>query len=257
MSDPLVVAVMLTKDRPQMAARAFRSWWLQTSLDRRYGRRTNRTPSSLLIWDTGMTPLVFSMPEDQRYSRWHSVRREYPAHVRIGTLRNHAVEYAVEVLHADILCHFDDDDVSHPLRIAEQVALLQSSGADAVGYREGLFWDIRGQEGHVGHANGAWLYSASAVSGNVIGASLCYRVATWCKYPFLPGTSQGEEQPMVNGCDGEWMSSMSTRRGSEPRMVCGIHGGNTSHYGAEHLRTAREWTWAPIWDKWCAETMKL
>ena len=60
----------------------------------------------------------------------------------IGTkLRNFAGEANGPAWMPEILIHWDDDDYSHPNRIAEQVALLQSSGADAtVGFREMLFW---------------------------------------------------------------------------------------------------------------------
>ena len=75
----------------------------------------------------------------------------------IGELRNYAATFAES---GDIIVHWDDDDLSHPNRIAEQVALLQSSGADAVGYRQMLFWrePMNGVPGTNGEA---WVYTRS------------------------------------------------------------------------------------------------
>ena len=64
----------------------------------------------------------------------------WPRHPEQG---DHTLRSAREGHAADILVHLDDDDYSHPNRIAEQVVLLQSSGADCVGYREMLFWQNR------------------------------------------------------------------------------------------------------------------
>ena len=64
------------------------------------------------------------------------MRRSHQCYAR--TLRSMRQSRAMTT--HDILIHWDDDDYSHPNRIAEQVALLKSSGADVVGFSEMLSW---------------------------------------------------------------------------------------------------------------------
>lgn len=99
-NQPTVACIMLANGRPEMCARAMKCFDAQT-----YDNRID------VIWDN-----------DGSRS--------------IGALRNEANRST----DCDIICHWDSDDWSHPDRIAEQVALLQSSGAECVGYNEMLFW---------------------------------------------------------------------------------------------------------------------
>ena len=144
---------MLTADRPEYARRAVAAFTAQTYPLKR-----------LIIWETTVDPNCgFGRSHgyvwdgtDGMGCAWISVyhrcltlsesiigssgrviyrAKDVPG-APIGTLRNLANERS----NTDILIHWDDDDYSHPNRIAEQVALLQSSGADVVGYREMLFW---------------------------------------------------------------------------------------------------------------------
>ena len=124
MADPTVCAVMLTRNRPDMARRAVRSFESQTYQNKR-----------LVIWDTVCGPTV-------RHAGHFQHCTIGDAGESIGKLRNQANALCRE----DIIIHFDDDDVSHPNRIAEQVAHLQASGAECVGYREMLFWRVTGME---------------------------------------------------------------------------------------------------------------
>ncbi len=265
--DPRVVAVMLTRDRPEMAARAIASFHAQTYENKR-----------LLVLDTTPARQV-TVSVTARDGDVTAMFAPQMSSYKVGDLRNHANDMAAD-LGADLICHWDSDDWSHPRRIAEQVKLLQETRADAVGYREGVFWDTRerpvqrlvggvpaipihagtgqlcrGMELQIG---GAWLYSAPVLSGNAIGASLMYTVAAWRKWPFLPDTSQGEEHRLITECSGEWVSSVSTRQGEEPRMIYGIHGGNTSQaYDLERMRQDDQWTRVPQMDAVCAERMRL
>ncbi len=101
MSIPTVCAVMLANGRPEMAERAKRSFFAQSC----------EFPKSILIYNNnGDKPIC--------------------------TLRN----LANAQTEADVIIHWDSDDWSHPNRIAEQVALLQSSGAECVGYGQMLFY---------------------------------------------------------------------------------------------------------------------
>src|SRR5258708_3294771 len=116
MNLPAVAAVMLCHGRDEMAQRAIRSFTLQDCENKKH----------LLIWNNdGTKP--------------------------IGTLRNEANAQ----VDADIICHFDSDDWSHPNRIAEQIAQLQSSGAECVGYNEMLFWDTASNVEYPTLANGS------------------------------------------------------------------------------------------------------
>src|ERR1700722_13426498 len=135
---------MLTRDRPEMAARAVRSFREQTH------------PNKCLVRAEPIGQHVRGLvtePGDQSVGYRDEPRRS------IGWIRNEAAFYADK---DSILIHFDDDDWAHRSRIAEQVECLQSSGADAVGYSQTLFWDTTKEPE-------AWIYC-----GAPIGASLCY-----------------------------------------------------------------------------------
>ena len=205
MSDPLVAAVMLVSGRPDMVARAVRGYNSQT-----YSRRV------LVSWpgNRGLT---------------------------IGQYRNEAAA-AAKLMGADIICHFDSDDLSGPNRIAEQVALLQSSGADVVGYREVMFWDHR-----PGAFCGAWIYTSRHPSW-CHGASLCYWRRAWEKLHF-PDMNAGEDLVWQAGLKRASVSAITTPVGhlldTEPRLICGLHGGNTS---AAIVSDAPEWKRAVSWD---------
>ncbi len=147
-------------------------------------RRQTYTPRFMLVWDTGKftdesmfsDPAALSPPND----KWGcmSVHGAYPSAAKtIGELRNIANAEAIAEFQPDIICHFDDDDYSHPNRIAEQIALLQASGAQACGYNQMLFWR-EGEPPRYGAISDyeparlgeAWLYTGSGICGT----SLCY-----------------------------------------------------------------------------------
>ncbi len=101
MNAPTVCAVMLANGRPEMVKRAVACWHNQNYAGEK----------RILIYNNnGDKPIC--------------------------TLRN----LANAQTDADIIIHWDSDDWSHPNRIAEQVALLQASGAECVGYGQMLFY---------------------------------------------------------------------------------------------------------------------
>ena len=236
---PEVVAVMLNPgNNPEMEAQA-RKWFSAQT----YG------PKRLLSFDTS--------------ERGRSV----------GALRNAANGCALE---AEILVHWDLDDYSAPTRIAEQVAFLQASGAEAVGYSEMLSWRTwksrvmcdsfggNGPDGRVIVDNGeAWLFR-SGHPNIALGTSLAYWTRTWERVPF-PATLTGR------GEDSEWlqrvkcaMQSGVREKGLLPRMIARIHSGNTSNpaYNREEMaRNAklpgvlRQWERAPQFDQICREVL--
>ncbi len=182
----------------------------------------------------------------------------YPLHLTtkgesIGALRNLANGCSMR----DVIVHFDDDDWSHPNRIAEQVALLQASGAEAVGYNEMLFWRTPQEE--------AWLYRNPSPN-YAIGTSLCYWSETWKRKPFpdLPrmtprGASGSEDREWIRDMKVEVVTSIKPGPVCEPRMIAAIHGGNSMPYDLEDLiaRGATEWQRVPEWDEHCRKVMAL
>jgi glycosyltransferase involved in cell wall biosynthesis len=201
---------MLANGRPEMVARAVQSFRAQT-----YGNKHLR-----ICENHGEDP--------------------------IGTLRNAANETSK----GDIIVHWDSDDWSHPNRIAEQVALLQSIGAECVGYNEMLFWHETWNP-----MSESWLYR-TAIPNYAVGTSMCYWRETWVQHPFSDRSE---------GCDDlEWfnkgvriVSASSLRpylQHLDPMMIASIHGGNTC---AKIAAGAREWTRVPNWDKYCRDAMQL
>ena len=164
MSQPLVCSVMVTAYRPALAKRAIDCFRAQTYPNKQ-----------ILILENG--------DATHRPLQTDGVCQENRGRT-VGELRNDAIALTLKS-HAEIIMHWDDDDWSHPERIAEQVALLQSSGADAVGYREMLFWREHGAPGNQINGTGeAWIYRQTNPL-YALGTSLCYwySLADWqCRW---------------------------------------------------------------------------
>lgn len=241
MSQPTVAAVILVSGRHEMARRAVECVRAQT-----YGSL------ELIVLDTGAEPF---------YLEWAFAvyRRERPLQT-IGELRN----FAGEKVGADIIVHFDSDDLSNPHRIEEQVALLQASGADAVGYSEALFWREDSHPQNPALDGEAWLYS-NPDPRFCLGASLCYWRKTWERKPF-EATSQGEDFRFCVGLKTVGVSSLNNLKPIQrdgaidltPRFIARIHGGNTSNaYSEETMRQASEWRRVPEFDSYTRGVMAL
>lgn len=240
--EPLVCAVMLTKDRPDMAKRAVECFRGQT-----YERKR-----LIVLHDGSKKP----------YAMGVGIEAWIPTNEwSIGRLRNFANAAAANE-GADILIHLDDDDWSHPNRIAEQVALLQASGKQAVGYRDMLFWrrcpelflpDMAQCDEYE-----AWLYSNNDPR-YCLGTSLCYWRAAWEKRPFQD-ISRGEDKAWLREVDSLGVSSLQNDyvRQSHlgvPRMIASIHSGN--HVVYEPERSPHNWKRVPEWDAHCRKAMSL
>lgn len=254
---------MLTAGRPEMARRAVECFWAQTYPAKRLmildAQENDAHP--LEGWgagDAGREITVMSAP-----------RLGLRGDLTIGQLRTIG-NLGAQRLRADIIVHWDDDDWSHPNRIAEQVALLQSSGADAVGYREMLFWRGNdaahrvGEEPDTWSGDQAWLYS-NANPSYCLGTSLCYWRRTWEAKPF-EATSHGEDLRFCTGlkCVGTESFQHAPTPGftNEPRMIARIHAGNTSSgYRTEVMQEESRkanpmWRRVPEWDAHCRATME-
>ena len=261
LSEPSVCAILLTADRPEYARRAVAAFRAQTYQAKR-----------LLVFDTGKRPLHDLDIGDGDAPEWYAERGKLDGFQTVGTLRNLAASFPMANT-SDILIHFDDDDFSHANRIAEQVALLRSSGADVVGYNEMLFWReadacstierrdstsiARGQS-----YGEAWLYS-NPDPRYCLGTSLCYWRKTWERKPF-EATSQGEDIRFCTGLKCVGVRGIGSPIVAEdhppdqdtPRMIARIHAGNTSTVYRPELmaaieRQGGEWKRVPEWDSYC------
>lgn len=270
MTEPLACAVMLTKDRPEMAARAVRCFREQTypnaflMID-----DTGSSFPSICYEDEGMLnpgmPLINHRKPLKSFTFGRSGVLADCSTASIGVLRNGACHYVFDGCKADIVIHWDDDDWSHPNRIAEQVALLQSSAADCVGFNEVLFWDERSaKSGGISLTlprEEAWHYHNDRAN-YCIGATLCYWRKTWEAYPF-EDVSRGEDDRFLQALERAGKKVVCADSiaplGDGPRVIHAIHGGNTwtpnfeeiVAHGANNFRRVTEW------DDYCREAMKL
>jgi len=258
MTEPLVCAVMLTRNRPELARRTVECFRSQTYQNK-----------YLLVFDSGEEKLVLGNMNEHRV--WDAGF----AGESIGALRNEANRRARAGAPPDVFVHWDDDDWSHPNRIAEQVALLQSSGADAVGYNEMLFWRARVANRALEIGFEAWLYRNRSPR-YALGTSLCYWGKTWEAKPFpdLPKNKQssGEDTIWIQGLDVKAVTSLPLmsveefRKAGPPvkllehqvRMIARIHGANSQSYDIERMIAggSTEWTRVPPWDERVRETLK-
>jgi len=262
----MVVAVCVTSDRPAMTQQAVESFCRQT-----YPHR------GMLILDT-----------TREHERLHAVGPDgkgfpiaFAEQMRgktIGELRNKANSKAGS---AEIICHWDSDDWSHPNRISEQVALLHASGAECVGFNEMLFWreptsEFRETEhldtctcGTCGpgkrtvitgiHSLGeAWLYTNRSATW-ALGTSLCYWRRTWERAPFA-ALNSGEDTEWFNRvkvmATHSFVTPFRIAEGvrNEPRMVARIHAGNAGNpaYWPEEMAThPHHWRRVPEWNGYC------
>jgi len=213
-----------------MVQRAIQCWqWQNWPEDRRALYILDNGPEALIV-DRGAGIYIDRLADTEEGRR------------PIGTLRNLANALALSgALDCDVIAHWDSDDLSHPRRLEEQMAMLDGGRTDVVGYREVLFWDSTKQE--------AWVYS-NGNSRYAIGASLVYWRRTWQKYPF-PAKQVGEDIEWLMRVRGMGVSSLVC---DGPRLICEIHGANTS---SRVIEGAQEWKRAEGYDQLAKEQMKL
>lgn len=249
--EPTVCCIMLTRDRPAMTARAVASFRAQT-----YERKR------LLVYDTGK--LEYSSGFGCGPEVYHVWAKDRGA---IGELRNHANGHwtGYDLEKSDIIAHFDSDDWSHPQRLAEQVALLQSSGADCVGYNDALCWDTRISVNLVDPLEDdyvltrkAWLYANHVPPTYALGGSFCYWRRVWEAHPF-EALNHGEDERWRTKIRSLGVSSFAESRGPNwnvlPRFIIGVHGDQTSSYNMAGLLVS--YRRVPEWDGYCAARMAL
>lgn len=223
---------MLTADRPQFAPGSVRCFANQTYENRR-----------LLIFDSGAESSTVLNVNGVHY--FSPAWRKSP----VGTLRNEANFLAARVFpKATIFVHWDDDDWSHPNRIAEQVRFLVESKAEVVGYDQVLF--SRNGQG--------WKWANKVPGLHPCGSSLCYWRDAWAKDQFhceRPSNSESTSEyhdwlqrrqkatcSAFGPPDGRWGGP-----GHELRLIARIHGANTTRYNLDEQKSP-SWSRQPAWD---------
>ncbi len=249
MNQPTVCAICLVNGRSEMVERAVRSFRAQTY---------DPIKRLLVMFDTGEVPYQVTASDCENEAHlWGPQHRG----LTIGALRNMANQCAA----ADIIVHMDSDDWNHPRRIEEQVALLQASGKECVGYRDMLFWDTHnckhGSDITCEEAE-AWLYSNNDLR-YCLGTSFCYWRRVWEARPFPDEPKRkggtGEDVQWLREVDSLGITSLEPHRLSEPdepRMIASIHESNTQDYSLL-LAESPSWSRIPEWDAYCAEKMQL
>jgi hypothetical protein len=185
----------------------------------------------------------------------------------VGQLRNMAATFPMAV-DAGIILHLDDDDWFHPNRIAEQVALLQSSGADVVGYNRMLFWrepNLSGEDLEIFSPGEAWIYT-----GEILGTSLAYWRKTWERTPFAANHVLNEDGGFVSEVRGKGGKVVAVDSicdlnpfpslviNLQPRMIARIHAQNSSNpaYNPQQMAAhPRHWQRTPEFDSYCRRMM--
>ncbi len=276
MSSLTVACVMLVCERFDMVTRALKSFRAQTYENKH-----------LLIYDTSaahvedLADMVGFDGDDEDVTLVESKASDHHGKPKtIGHLRNRANHNAT----ADIIAHWDSDDYSSPQRLTEQVALLQASGADAVGYNEALFFDSTRGGWIFDEANAskpgnswpedvhrregeAWLYT-SPKSDVALGGTLAYWRRTWERKRFAD-VRHGEDTLWQTGMRVKAVSGLGTKCGEchsescdhpgirisgDPRFIAAIHGSNTS---SVITPTVRDWKRMPGRDEECGRLMQL
>jgi hypothetical protein len=199
---PLVSAIMPTANRSAFAAEAVERFHTQTWPNK-----------ELVILDERERP-SFRKPRFPADVQYH-----VSPHMTIGARRNLACSLA----RGAIICHWDDDDISSPDRMAHQVGLLVRHRATLTGYHPLLFID---------EDNQCWQYKkVSSLKTYALGTSLMYTREIWAERPF---------QPVPVGEDGVFIRNRQILVvDGEKYLIARIHSGNTSKKKIK----------APLWTK--------
>lgn len=194
-----VSAIMPTRGRPALAARA-----LQCFLSQTYWNR------DLIIVDDADNPsFPGALPslDGIQYVR-NAERLSIPAKL------NQCCQRAT----GEVICRFDDDDWSAPERMIDQVQRLMDTGVAVTGYHSILFLDERTPRAvkYCGHDRYA------------LGTSLCFLKSFWASHPFR----RGPHHPSI-GEDNEFIADARAAGqliacDAGVLMVARAHAGNTS-----------------------------
>jgi Glycosyl transferase family 2 len=212
---PLVSCLMLSRDRPRLAARAMECFLAQS-----YPHR------ELVVVDSGRDGHLRSCVDAICHPsiRLHQIE---PDGLSLGALRNLAIQQS----RGQYLCTWDDDDLSDPDRLSVQMAAIEAVHADACFLtREQLWWPAR---------------RVLAVSTPRIWESTM--VCATPRAPRYPPLPWGEDTPAAFRL---WRSARVIML-DEPRLYTYVfHGANTctaSHFGQHVAAATQTWT-GPAYD---------
>lgn len=147
-------------------------------------------------------------------------------HKPVGWIRNNLIAPLPQYC---LIAHWDHDDWSCPARLAEQVALIQSSGVSIVGYRDMPFYDVRTQQ---------VTFYRQPQHSYALGTSLMYWRSVWEKQPFIEVLGD-EDSKFEEAVGYQHVATASSLDGGSPRMVARIHPGNTSPKGGARYEVAK------------------
>ncbi|HEY5249125.1 MAG TPA: glycosyltransferase [Dermatophilaceae bacterium] len=203
---PLVSALMVTRDRPELALKAVE-----------YFQRQDYSNRELVIIEDGAPLLAQRLPRDPR------VRLVSSGLTRsIGEMRNHACRQGGGAL----MMLWDDDDWHGPTRITDQVAPLIAGRCDLTGLTDLTWFEVDGWR--------AWRLTPRLASRmllrDVYAGTLAFHRSVWEKLARFPDRSLAEDAAFL---------SQALRRGARLERMEGStayvyvrHGRNTWRVGA-------------------------
>jgi len=206
----LVSAVMPTRGRKELAAKAVECFLSQTWLEK-----------ELVILDDADCR-SFDQPPEFAGVRYMIADKK----LKIAAKRNIVCEAAG----GDFIIHFDSDDWSAPGRIAAQVELMMQNEKKAVcGFRKMYFWDTIKKQ--------AWIYSGA--EDYVLGTSLMFKRSWWAHHQWNERFTVGSDNVFVSQA---WKARQLIVSPAMDFIVSRNHGGNTNsrQYGTRWKKTNRE-----------------
>ncbi len=137
--------------------------------------------------------------------------------MKVGVLRNLAIEHVLGI-HPDYIAHFDDDDISAPLRIQRQLEHVQKTGKLVTGFYNMPMYDLKNDK--------VWIYTNPHPSYS-LGNCLFYKREAWERVKFPDMTP--EDNLWRKNVGGENIESRSVfEEDGTPLMIQVVHGANAS-----------------------------
>ena len=189
---PLISVVMPTCNRRAFIPDAIKCYQSQTYPNK-----------ELIVVDNGDDSIEDLIPSGVVYEHIGIKKRT------TGEMRNLACAKAK----GKIICHFDDDDHSHPLRIAEQYKLMTAMCVSLTGYNTMFFIDETRQL--------AWIYRNPELYA--LGTSLMYTRDYWRGGKF-PDKDVAEDTAFIERA--QWRRALAVCDARD-RIVARIHPENT------------------------------
>ena len=168
---PRVSAMMVTKGRPQLAQRAIRCFQKQTYPNKELVIIDDDPDETLFDWVSNLLARPGKKP-NILYVRLPAENKS------LGELRNIAVERATGAY----VAQWDDDDLSHPKRLALQMALLQLFQTDACFLQREQIWMPERQQLAL---SSRWMWESSMVCAKA-------------KMGLYPPLRKGEDTPVTS-----------------------------------------------------------